>query len=235
MIHKKNIEQCLWLVPFLASAAGYFFISYKFQSKTIKTPHFIGLSLHQAMLSSANQNIRLQIISEKEYAHVEPGTIIDQRPCPGFSIKEKQSVHIITARAPEEKKAPDILNKTIKNIAVICEKARIKNKQYLIPSNNATDICIAQIPQVGEAIKDNKIITYIAQPHTPFFVLPNFSGIALGDVITFLKEQAVSFSVYEKSIKLQPPYPTQKIILNQKPLVGSFIKLDLSTHIQLQI
>jgi beta-lactam-binding protein with PASTA domain len=233
-MHKK-IKAFLWLAPFLASVSGYFFIAYTFQSRTIKTPHFIGLSLHQAMLHAAAQNIRLQIVSEKEYAHVEPGTVIEQRPHPDFLIKEKQSIHIITARAPKEKIAPALLGKAITDVDIICEQKRIKHKHYFVTSNSFSNSCIAQIPESGTAIKDNKIITYIAQTASPFVILPNFTGLNLDDIIIFLKQQTITFSVYEKAIKLQAPYPKNRVILNQKPLVGSFIKLDQSAHIQLQI
>lgn len=235
IINKQKIEQFIWLAPFLAFAFGYLFVSYSFQSKTIKTPHFIGSSLHQAMTHAAEKNLRLHIITEKEHAHIEPGTILEQKPQPGSSIKEKQSVYIITARSPQQKNTPLILHQTTEELHQTCKQQRIKHKSYLIPSDSLKDRCIAQIPAPNKPIKENKIISYIAQEQSPFFILPNFAGLELDDVILFLREQNVSFSVYEKSSKLRVPYPKDRIIANQKPLVGSFVKLDQSTHIQLQI
>lgn len=234
-INKQQLQHFLWISPFLAFTFGYLFVSYSFQSKTIKTPHFIGSSLHLAMTHAAEQNLRLHIITEKEHAHIEPGTILEQKPQPGSSIKEKQSVYIITAKSPQQKNTPLVLNQTVEDLNATCESQRIKHKNYFIPSSSLKDTCIAQIPAPNKPIKENKIISYIAQEQSPFFILPDFAGLKLDDVILFLQEQNISFSVYERSTKLRAPYPQDVFVLNQKPLVGSFIKLDQSTHIQLQI
>lgn len=232
---KKKVEQFLWLAPFVTFALGYLFLSYSFQSKTIKTPHFIGSSLHQAMTHASEQNLRLHIITEREHAHIEPGTILEQKPQPEASIKEKQTVYIITSRSPQQKNSPLILDRTETEIKEICETERIKQKNYYLPSMNFHNKCIAQIPSSNEPIKDSKIIVYIAQEKSPFFILPNFKNLYLNEVIDFLKNEDILFSVYRKTNKLKAPYPEDAIISSQKPLVGSFIKLDHSTHIQLQI
>lgn len=234
-INKKKIEQLLWLLPFLTFTFGYLFISYSFKSKTIKAPHFIGSSLHRAMTHASKKNIRLHIITEKEHAHIEPGTILEQKPQPGAALKEKQSVYIITARSPQQKNTPSIVNRTTKELKKICEKQRVKHKNYSIPSTSIPETCIAQIPAPNNPIKENKIISYIAQKQSPFFILPDFSNLTLEDVIALLKEQDISYSVYQKTTKLRQPYPKDATVANQKPLVGSFIKLNKSTHLQLQI
>ena len=231
----KKVEQFLWLAPFASFAFGYLLLSYSFQSKTIKTPHFIGSSLHQAMTHASKQNLRLQIITEREHAHIEPGTILEQKPHPGASIKEKQSVHIITSRSPQQKNSPLILDRTEAEIKKVCEDERIKQKIYYIPSSNSQNRCIAQIPTPNQPIKESKIISYIAQEKSPFFVLPSFKDLCLDEVIEFLQTENISFSVYRRTNKLAAPYPEESVITSQKPLVGSFVKLDQSTHVQLQV
>jgi beta-lactam-binding protein with PASTA domain len=201
----------------------------------MKTPHFIGLPLHQAMIHAAGQNLRLHIVSEKEHAHIEPGTILEQKPQPNSSIKEKQTVYIITARSPQEKNTPTILGLSSEEIAKISKQLRIKTKNHHIPSTGLPGRCIAQIPTPNQPIKDSKLIAYIAEEPSLFFILPNFTNQDLEEVISFLQKNNLTFSVYQKTNKLSPPYPKIARIVNQKPLIGSFIKLDQSTHIQLQI
>ena len=232
---KQKLKQLVWLVPFASFALGYIFLSYTFQSKTIKTPHFIGSSLHEAMTHASASNLRLQIITEKEHSHIEPGTILEQKPQSGSAIKEKQSVYIITSRAPQQKNCPVILNRTVDDIKTICEKKRIKQKSYYIPSATTEGLSIAQIPEANKPLKEHKIISYIAEKQSPFFILPDFRGLELNKVIEFLRDQDIDFSVYHKTTKMNGPYPRDAIISNQKPLIGSFVKLDKSTHIQLQI
>lgn len=232
---KKQLQQFLWITPFLTFSLGYLVLAYSFASKTIKTPHFIGSSLHQAMTHAADKNLRLHIITEREHTQIEPGTILEQKPQPGSSIKEKQSVYIITARKPEEKNTPNILGRTPDEIGTVSEQERIKPKRYTIPSTHNYDTCIAQIPAPNKPLKDNKVIAYMAQEKSPFFILPDLTGLPLENVIEFLQEYPVDYSVYYRTNKLTPPYPEDAVIRNQKPLIGSFIKLDRSTHIQLQV
>ena len=231
----KKIEQFLWLSPFVIFACGYLLLSYSFQAKTIKTPHFIGSPLHQAMTHAAEQNLRLHIVTEKEHAHIEPGTILEQKPQPGSSIKEKQSVYIVTARSPQQKNTPLILDLTNEEIKKISKKERIKAKSHFIPSAGLPDRCIAQIPAANQPIQESKLIAYIAEEKSAFYILPNFTQLPLEEAVAFLQKHNITFSVYHKTNKLSAPFPQDAVIINQKPLIGSFIKLDQSTHVQLQI
>jgi len=55
------------------------------------------------------------------------------------------------------------------------------------------------------------------------------------DVIIFLKKYDIASDVYYKDQKMIPPYQHNFMVIDQKPLAGTFVQPNNKLYVQLQV
>ena len=68
---------------------------------TFEMPRVIGMEIQQgaALLSKLNLGVQREF---REVSRVAPGTIVDQKPVPGASVRQKEMVYVLVAQAPPQ-------------------------------------------------------------------------------------------------------------------------------------
>ncbi len=229
------IKKILWTLPFFAFLTGYIFLQFFIQQDPITCPNFIGKDILPAHHIASRLKINLQIIGEKEVCDVQAGTIIQQKPAPGTSIKPHQSIFIVITKAPEIIKAPYCIGKDYETIEALADQQKIKNRSYFLPHSQPKGVCFAQIPNPQENLESKKIYTYISSGKTDPYLLPDFTNNNIDDIIPFLEQNYITYTIVHKSEKNGSFRKKNGKIINQKPLPGSLIIPQEKIHIQLQI
>ena len=225
----------LWLTPFLAFAAGYIFLQFFIADNAVQVPALLGKNLLQATQICSEFKLNLRIIAEKEVADLQPGTIVTQKPLPGKAIKPHQSIFIVITKLPAPVVAPDFIKKNSTQIEAACQEKNIKNKSYAIESAYPKGECFGQIPSAGQPLETKKISSYISAGNSQQYLFPDFTDVSLHEVIDFLKKYDIACDVYHKDEKIAAPYKQNLVVINQKPLAGTFVQPNRTLFVQLQV
>lgn len=229
------IKNFFWLLPFVAFCSGYFFLQFFLTDVAVKTPNLLGKNILQATQICSELKFNVRIIAEKEVADVPAGTIIKQKPLPHKFIKPHQSIFIVITQAPATIATPDFIKKNDVIIEKACQEIGIKNKTYLIESSYPKGECFCQMPLAGEPLPLKKTSCYISAGNPIKYIFPYLINTPIIDVIDFLKKYEISCDVYHKDQKITPPFNPQLIVINQKPLAGTFVQLNNQLNVQLQV
>ena len=229
------MHKSLWILPFLAFGAGYFFLQFFIADNAVQAPALLGKNLLQATQICSDLKLNLRIIAEKEVADVQAGTIIKQKPLPTKSIKPHQSIFIVITKSPVPMKAPDFIKKNNAFIDTSCQELGIKNKTYLIETAHPKGECFGQIPSSGDSLELKKMSCYISAGNPAKYLFPNLINKPILDVLEFLKKYDIQCDVYYKDQKITSPYKQQLTVINQKPLAGTFVQPNNQLYVQLQV
>lgn len=227
--------QTLWLWPFVFFLFGYYIVQRTVGSRILKAPHLIGKNLHDTVRILAPYRLNLRILDEIEEPAMPEGTIIDQHPAPGAGIKIHQPLGIVISHRPEPPTAPRFTDLSLPEIRKSADKRGIRIKAHMCTSDiYPADLCIAQTPPPGAPLKEKTVNVYIAAHDTPSCLLPNFVGLPLDEVRSFLKMHNIPIEIvpHEHAHRIQSQACT---IVAQKPLAGSFINRTNPPVIQLSV
>lgn len=229
------VTQFTFLFPFFAFCIGYVSLQFFITEQLVQTPNLIGKDILQATKLCSQLKLNLRIIAEKEMSDATPGTVITQNPLQQSYIKSHQSIFITITKLPEPILAPSITKKSIEDIEKICADKGIKNRLYILPSNLPYGQCFAQIPYENQPLVSKKMNAYISSGQENQYLFPDFSNLALHDVIAFLQDKNITFDVFYKDQKIIAHYKKNYTISYQKPLAGSLITLNNKLYVQLQV
>lgn len=230
-----QIRKAFWLFPFLAFGFGYFFLQFLLTDHTIATPTLLGKNILQATQICSELKLNLRIIAEKEVADVPAGTIIKQKPMANKYIKQHQSIFIVITKTPEAMYTPNFVTKHSNFIEASCQDLGIKNKTYLIESAYPKGQCFGQMPLPDQALPLKKMSCYISSGNNQKYIFPDLVNLPLVDVIEFLQKYEINCDVYCKDHKVTAPFHHQYMVVNQKPLAGTFVQPNNQLYVQLQV
>jgi beta-lactam-binding protein with PASTA domain len=223
------------LMPFICFIVGYGLCNLVMGNKTHTAPNLVGMTMLEAIEQTSPSHINIQLIAQKECPGVTHGTIVSQKPAPGRLIKSHQSIMVVTAKLPQASLAPDVINKTEKEINNTCSNDHLKLKSYPLQYQLPTGTCIGQIPEKQQPLTDKKLIIYTASNKPLTYLMPSVINKNLEDVVNFLQKQNIQLTIFHKNQKLNPPYPQGLVVTAQKPTPGSFVKLPENMTVQLEV
>lgn len=230
----ETLQKFYWAVPFLVFFTGYQFCNFIFKSKTVITPALLGKTVTEALPLLTQQELNVRLLKQKENTLLPEGTILNQIPSPGQQSKPHQTVFIITSKQPEPAKTPLLTGLFYTEITELLKKEKITYQTLFIPTNQPEKLCIAQIPEAGEPVPTDGIIIYCATQESNFYVFPDFKGLPIDDVMSFLQAYTIEPEIFHS-------YPISEhhtchhcVVKDQKPSPGACIHLTPPPLIQLQ-
>jgi beta-lactam-binding protein with PASTA domain len=232
---KNKFFLFLALMPFILFILGYILSYFLIGSGLYQTPNLIGLRLSHALNLAAKNHATIKLLCEQEAPGVEPGIIMSQKPSSGRLIKQNQTILVTIAKEKQLTKAPDLKLHSLKDCIKIAKEHDIQLKNYPLIYPLGIDTCIGQIPEKNIILSDKKIIIYTAQQKPNLYTMPNFIGKNINLVINKLEQQQINYKIFESSEIIHPPFLKEMIIVNQKPKPGSFVTLNTSFTIQLEV
>lgn len=232
---KKTLKYALPLLPFICFIAGYIVSNIFVGASSHKAPHIIGLTIHEALKLTSQNHVSIKLIAEKECSGTIPGTILTQKPIAGRLMKQNQAILVTVSKQPIVPTAPDMLSKTSVQTANLSKENNLKMKQYFLHSSLPKNTCIGQAPQPNAPISDRKIVIYMAQEKQNLYIMPDFIDQKLSVVVHALKQHQLNPTITLRHEKIDNPYPENLKVVEQKPRAGSFVSLDQSLNVQLEV
>src|SRR5579872_4934222 len=129
-----NFRSILWLFPFICFAGGYFVTRSLFHQTEMKAPALIGKNLFEAFTILSNNNLSPRLLDQKIDPDLPEGTVINQLPAAGQSIKQRQTVFVVLSKKPPVTPAPLLVGKSLNEIEKLGASMPYKIKTYLVPS-----------------------------------------------------------------------------------------------------
>jgi eukaryotic-like serine/threonine-protein kinase len=95
---------------------------YTHHGKSFAVPDFYGMNVEQVENLTREKKLRFKIIDSVFSNQVDPGTIVDQNPFPGFRVKVNRTIFLtINAINPEMVKMPNVQGVSLRQAKAILE------------------------------------------------------------------------------------------------------------------
>lgn len=226
----------LWTLPFICFASGYFLLTKLYPVKEIQTPAVVGKNLQEACTLLAQHSLNCRLVALKEDPLLPASTVISQNPQAGQKIKPNQTVFIVASTHPEKNVAPDFVLKNMNEIEADLNQKNIRAKTYQIPSALKENSCVAQWPEAGLTLENNKMILYCAHQINKPIIMPNLKNKKVSTVTDFLTQNNITFELVHESIIENAAHECSECtVIEQRPLAGSIITLDPQKKFRIQL
>jgi len=229
------LKKILWTLPFICFLAGYLLLTKIYPVKDIETPNIVGKTLQHACSILAQHNLNSRLINLKVDPLLAQGTIICQTPQAGQKIKPNQAVFIVASTQPEKNCAPNLILKSVHEIDPELSLKGIRFKSYPLPSNHPTDTCVAQWPEPGVPLENNKMIVYVSQNIIKPILLANLKNKTVPEVLDFLAAHSMTVDIQHDSGVEDTHHCSSCIVIDQRPLASSIITLDPKKPLRVQL
>ncbi|CAN5173051.1 hypothetical protein BH09DEP1_BH09DEP1_0500 [soil metagenome] len=221
-------------MPFASFIFGYLLISLFIKQPSLQTPTVIGKTLDHAVLILSQANLNIRIVGQKEDAQLSEGTILSQTPAPGSTIKEHQSLYVTIAKKPVPQAMPTLVGKTEAQALAEIEALSLNAKVYKISSELPAGTVLAQSPEPGLSASASPIMFYTAADEQKPLLVPNFKQLPLDEVLSFLNLHGINPTLLHTPVA--PDHRcTDCIVIDQRPLAGTFFKEDKGKPVQVQL
>lgn len=230
-----QIRSLLWLAPFASFFLGYTLICLLVRQPALPTPAIVGKTIDQAVMILSEHNLNIRIVGQKDDAQLPDGTILSQTPAPGTKIKEQQAMYVTISKKVSPRALADLVGTQEPDALLQLEKLSLSAKVYKISSHLPAGTIIAQHPQAGTPVTDNTVILYSAESMQKPLIMPNFKGILLDEVLSFLSLNGITPSIIHVPIFEPDHRCTHCRVLDQRPLAGSFVKHQPEKPLQIQL
>ena len=228
------LKKFLWTLPFVCFIAGYLFLTKLYPVKEIETPTVVGKSLQEACTILSSHTLNSRLIALKEDPLLADSTIISQTPLPGQKIKPNQAVFIVASTQPQKNLAPQYQQKLLNEIEPEIIVKNIRAKSYTMPCIAPRDSCIAQWPEAGLPLENNKMILYVASPMNKPILIPHLKNKPVLEVVDFLKTNSVQAEVIHSASTQDEEHSCSNcIVIDQRPLADSIITHDAQKPVRI--
>lgn len=224
-MHVKNM---LWTIPFISFMGGYLLLQSYFGNNKTTVPLLVGKPIKQAVCLLSEHMLIPRIIAEKEDPHMPVGTIIQQKPAHGTSIRWHQTVMLTVSKLPDPVLVPQVVGKKVADMVPQLSKMGIQAQVYELPSYDAVQgVCFAQWPSAGHEIKpDGKLILYCSKNTQKPYIVPDFRGTSLVQAQQVCEQHAITCQVIHQYVAAEDHDCAACVVINQRPLPGTLLTFD---------
>lgn len=233
-MHLRNL---LWIFPFICFIGGYITLDKLYTVKELETPALVGKTINQTFIMLSDLNLNSRLMGNKEDPTLPEGTIISQSPQAGQRIKQNQSVFLVISTHPQKIATPNFIGKTKESIDADLAKLNIRAKSYFITSKYPKGQCLAQIPEPGELLEQNKMDLYLSDGGNNQMLMPNFKGKLIKEVkeSDAIKFYSSKVDISHRTSPEQPHNCENCIIIDQRPLPGSILAFNPEKPLPIQL
>ena len=224
---KRNTIRILLLslLPFMLFIGGYYTAALWWGNQSITVPGLLGLPSHKAIELLSQRHLYPHVMAQQENAHLDEGTVVEQIPPHGQSVKPNQTIFIVTSHKPACKKTPQCVGLSVEQARARCEADQVQIREHQLPSIYPPGQVIAQIPAYGEPLERNHVIVYVAQRMVQWRIMPSCIGYDVTDIVNFCHEHQIPVHIFTRSGARLPDsvIANQYYVYHQKPIPGTFI------------
>jgi beta-lactam-binding protein with PASTA domain len=229
-----NIKNFLWLTPFFSFTLGYWIMQKLSHTPTTITPALIGKQVHTILPLTTEAKLNLRLIDQKEEVHMPEGIILNQTPMAGTIIKQNQPIFIVTTKKPAQTQAPQCIGLSLETLSEQLKTMAIRPRIFYLPHAYPENSCFAQSPQANEPLENNRLILYISSGDNKPIIWPDFTDLALNDVIEFLHNYDIQPQIIHDYDHISYTH-AHYVVSDQRPFAGTLLTLDETKPLSVQL
>lgn len=223
-------------IPFFCCIAGYLAMSHVMNVAGVVAPDVVGCSLTEALSHLSEMQLYGHIITEQEDPDIAEGTILEQMPRAGCSMKMRQSVGLIVVKKPKKLVAFPSVGKLVSEIKQEAALQGIKVKVHEIAMEGVSEACYAQYPRAGQEITDRAMHIYSIKPRIMLCIMPNFIGLSLAEIKQIIVPLGIAMRVFHEGSSSSLDHDCDFcVVKDQKPAPGELIDKKLTRILHLQV
>jgi beta-lactam-binding protein with PASTA domain len=230
---QKYFKELLLFLPFFLFFLGYFFISFSMQDDVVTVPLLVGKPSLEAVELLSYRGLNMRILRKQEDADLPVGTILEQVPRSGGSIRPNRHVFVTISEKPPILSAPCLIGTRYEPKVFGRSKTKTKESFFKVPSVSPQNICVAQFPSPGKPVGQKGLTVYVSEGRRAFAIMPNCIGQQEDEVAEIFHDDTI-FVHYVVQGKGKKRKASCKVV-DQKPAAGSIVDLGRPLHVQLQI
>ncbi|MGB9912389.1 MAG: PASTA domain-containing protein [Candidatus Kapaibacteriota bacterium] len=154
-------------------------------------PNLIGMKLTDAEKTITSLELKIARVSELYSEQYPPGTVINQSPRPGQTIKKGRDVFLTVSQGGEEVEVPNLIGQNIRNSRILLKNAGLDVGAitYVNDERYGVDTIVAQSPQPGIKVKYGKTVDLVVSRGSVDLVkVPFLEGLNFENAIKILNE-----------------------------------------------
>ncbi len=209
------------------------------QKKVVAVPNLIGKPIEEALEILAPMKLGLQKINERYDKKFAPGTIIQQLPSAGLTVREGKNIRVILSRGGEIIFAPNLSNQSLRSAEVTLRRVGLAlgeiSQSYSITVEKGK--IIRQSPLAGTAVGKESLVNLVlslGSPPAGMLLMPDFLNKDISEAEHWAEENSlkikqdedISSTLSKGTILKQIPSPDT--VINK----GSEIKFVVSGQIK---
>ncbi len=198
------------------------------QKKTVTVPNLIGKPMEEALDLLANLNLGLQKVGERYEKRFSPGTIIQQRPSPGLTVREGKIIRVALSRGGEIIFIPDLTNQSLRSAEVILRRSNLAlgeiDQSYSLTVEKGK--IIRQKPLVGTAVARDSLVNLVLSlglPPAGIVLMPDFVNKNISEAELWMQERNLKIKQIEEDTNSTLPKGT---ILKQIPSADTVVSKE---------
>lgn len=205
---------------------GYYVVSRFVTERFVTVPPLVGLSVHEALRTMAQQQLYGQIIAEHSSSELAPGVVFDQAPAAGGTIKTSQPVYLTVTARPPDPVVPLWYHLTEPEIRAAAAAEELQVHFHEVESHYPRGKCFAQDPAPGIVVPDRTVHCYLSKGITPLRLMPSFAGQTVPAVAAFCQQQGIQLQLFHATLQPDGHHCGNCVVREQKPLSGTIIDMD---------
>ncbi len=217
--------------PFAAFFIGYLVTMLCLSTKKTTIPNLLGKNVHEALKTASESGFATKILTTVVAHNLANGTVITQIPTPGSTAKTNSIIFLQLSEQNQLKKVPQLIGSSTATIEDILNTAEVPFKLIKLGHLSPQNHCFAQYPSAGQKKLHEHATAYISQSCKKQFLMPNIVGTPLEQA----KEALESQGIILECDTTQNQQSQETVIIQQRPLPGSVIKLSDNTIIRVHV
>lgn len=198
------------------------------QKKTVTAPNLIGKPIEEAVDLLANLNLGLQKVGERYEKRFSPGTIIQQRPSPGLTVREGKIIRVTLSRGGEIIFVPDLTNQSLRSAEVILRRSNLAlgeiAQSYSLTVEKGK--IIRQKPLAGTAVARDSLVNLVLSlglPPPGIVLMPDFVNKNISEAELWTQEHNLKIKQVEEDTNSTLP---KGMILKQIPSADTVVNKE---------
>lgn len=182
--------------------------------KLVTVPSLVGKPIEEALEILAPGNLGLRKISERYEKKSAPGTVIQQFPSAGLTVREGKNIRVVLSRGGEIIFIPDLRNQSLRQAEVILRRVGLAvgeiSQNYSLTVEKGK--IIRQIPSPNTAVSKESLVNLVLSlsgPPAGMCLIPDFSNKNISEVLTWAEENDLRIKEEED---LSSPLPKGTVI-----------------------
>lgn len=195
------------------------------QKKVVTLPNIVGKPIEEALDLLSSLNLGMQKINERYDKKFSPGTIIQQIPSPGMTVREGKNIRVVLSRGGEILFVPNLIGQSLRSAEVVLRRTGLALGE--IAQSYSLNIekgkIIRQTPLVGAAVSKDSLVNLVLSLGSPppgMVLMPDFISKDISEAEQWAEQNGLKIKQVEEDINSTLSKGT---ILKQSPALDTVV------------